>query len=320
MEAFNLAVDCGGSGVTAILYDDVFWPVASCRVGSTRRTSTPAHIITRNSRELIEKLELTGKNICLWGNWDRELYEELSHQCVLESAVPCGELKAGLAAGACTGDGYLALAGTGATFFCRRGKDVLFAGGYGAVVADEGSGYWIAREALGAAIRAWEGWGPPTLLQTMIHEHLGADKPFKCAVMTIYDTPENSPVAGVAACAPTVTRAAAAGDAIAKDILYRAGTVLGQQMAAFIRREDLPWDLPLVISGSIWRGDPVIFSEFSRNLRQEGFAGQIRIPEFEPIVGIIMCHWASRYGAITSETAERFRQLYSPWRFQIRQP
>ena len=29
-------------------------------------------------------------------------------------------MEAGLAAGGCSGDGYLALAGTGATFFCRN--------------------------------------------------------------------------------------------------------------------------------------------------------------------------------------------------------
>lgn len=318
MEAYNLAVDCGGSKVTAILYDDAFSPLASCRVGSTRRTSTPPEIITRNARELVEKLSLAGKRIRLFGCCDGGLYEELSRQCCVEKYVSYGELDAGLAAGGCGGDGYLALAGTGATFFCRRGTEVLVSGGYGSLVADEGSGYWIAREALGAAIRAQEGWGTATLLLDMLHEHFGKDKPFPSAVMTLYNVPDVSPVAGVAACAPVVSHAAAAGDAIARNILRRAGSLLGQQMSALMKRKKLPMDLPVVISGSVWKGDPVIFSEFSRVLRENGFAGEIRVPEFEPIVGFILCHWISCYGALTPEAADRFQQLYGARRFQIK--
>ena len=318
MDAYNLALDCGGSKVVAILYDDAFCPIASCRVGSTRSTSTPPAIIRRNARDLVEKLSLAGKRLRLFGDCDRGLYEELSCQCNVETFVRYGELGAGLAAGGCSGDGYLALAGTGATFFCRRGDKVFVAGGYGSVVADEGSGYWIAREALGAAIRAREGWGESTLLLEMLHEHFGKDKPFTDAVMTLYSAPETSPVAGVAACAPVVSRAAAAGDAVAKKILRRAGTVLGQQMAALMQREKLPPELPAVISGSVWRGDPVIFSEFTRVLREAGFKGQIRIPEYEPIVGMILCHWMSCNGDLTPEVLDKFRKQYEPWKFQIK--
>lgn len=317
MEAYNLALDCGGSKATAILYDDAFCPVASCRVGSTRRTSTPPAIIRRNARELVEKLSLAGKRIRIYGCCDIGLYEELSRQCCVETFVRYGELEPGLAAGGCSGDGYLALAGTGATFFCRKGGKVHHSGGYGSVVADEGSGYWIAREALGAAIRAWEGWGQKTLLLELLHEHFGKDKPFTEAVMTVYGAPETSPVAGVAACAPVVSRAAAAGDAVARQILCRAGTVLGQQMAALMKRETLSPELPAVISGSVWRGDPIIFSEFTRVLREAGFEGQIRVPEFEPIVGMILCHWMSRNGELTQEALDKFRKQYEPWKFQI---
>ena len=318
MEAYNLALDCGGSKASAILYDDAFRPVASCRVGSTRITSTPPAIIQRNARELVERLSLTGKCLRLYGCCDKGLYEELSRQCHVETFVRYGELEAGLAAGGCSGDGYLALAGTGATFFCRRGDQVLIAGGYGSVVADEGSGYWIAREALGAAIRAWEGWGQDTLLLELLHGHFGKDKPFTKAVMTVYGAPETSPVAGVASCAPVVSRAAAAGDAVAKEILRRAGTVLGLQLAALMKRKDLPRELPAVISGSVWRGDPVIFSEFTRVLREAGFQGQIRVPEFEPIVGMILCHWMSRNGGLTPDALDEFRKQYEPWKFQIK--
>lgn len=317
MEAYNLAVDCGGSKVTAILYDNAFRPVASCRVGSTRWTSTPPEIITRNARELIGKLNIAGKTLTLCGLVDKGLHEELSRQCRVEKILPLGEMQMGFAAAGCSGDGYLALAGTGATFFCRKGEQVFVAGGYGSVVADEGSGYWIGREVLNAAIRDREGWGSRTMLRQLVHDRLGAEDAFPNAVLNLYRVPGVSPVAAVAACAPLASQGAAAGDEVAKDILRRAGNVLGRQMAALSRRERLSPELPVAISGSVWRGDPVIFAEFCRALRENGLTGDILVPEFEPVVGIILCHKNSLGIGFTPEEAERFREYYSPWKFKI---
>ncbi len=318
MEAYNLALDCGGSKVTAILYDDAFCPVASCRVGSTRSTSTPPEIITRNARELIEKLGLAGKTVgMLCGIWDRGLYHELIRQCRVEKTMKLGEMEIGLSAADCRGDGYLVVAGTGATVFCKRGESVFLAGAYGSIIADEGSGYWIGREVLGAAIRAYEGWGPETELRQLVHERMGKDLPFFHALMHVYNTPGASPVAAVAACAPLASQAAAAGDPVAKDILRRGGNVLGQQLVALAQREQLPQSLPVAISGSVWRGDPVIFEEFCRVLREGNITGEILVPEYEPIVGIILCHRHSLGSALTREEKAQFRQQYKTWQFQM---
>lgn len=314
---YHLAVDSGGTKVHAILYDEAFHPIRACRVGSTRPTSTPANIIAHNAQELIDALELSGKTLALLcGIWDRGLYDTLCRVCTIEDTAPYSELSAGLAAAGCFGDGYLALSGTGATFFCRHQGKTDLSGGYGSVVADEGSGYWIAREAFGAAIRAYEGWGEPTLLQELIYRHFrGQDANFRNAVFSIYSKADTSPVACIAACAPLVTQAAAAGDRIAREILTRAGTLLGQQLAALQKREKLSTALPVAISGSVWKGDPVIFSQFCRVLREQGFTGSILTPVFQPIVGMILCHYLSVHGSLSPETLSRFREQYKPYLF-----
>lgn len=314
---YSLAVDSGGTKVHAILYDEAFRPIRACRVGSTRPTSTPAHIIAHNAQELIDALELSGKTLSLLcGIWDPGLYDALCRVCTVENTASYGEFSAGLAAAGCFGDGYLALSGTGATFFCRCQGKTFFSGGYGSVAADEGSGYWIAREAFGAAIRAYEGWGKPTLLQELICRQFGYPTAnFREAVFSIYNKTDTSPVACIAACAPLVTQAAAAGDRIAKDILTRAGKVLGQQLAALQKKEKLPAQLPVAISGNVWKGDPMIFSEFCRVLRENGFTGNILTPVFQPIVGMILCHYLSVHGSLAPDTLSRFRKQYKSYLF-----
>ena len=69
-------------------------------------------------------------------------------------------------AGATAGEpGIVTIAGTGSIAFGRNaaGRTARI-GGWGYIFGDEGGGFDIARQALRAALRAEEGWGPPTAL------------------------------------------------------------------------------------------------------------------------------------------------------------
>ena len=316
---YHLAVDSGGTKVLAILYDEAFRPLRVCRTGSTRRTSTPKQVIQHNVTKLIDTLELRGITIStLCGGCDTDLYQALCSVCTIERRLPFGELSAGLAAAECFADGYLALAGTGATIFCRHQGKEFAVGGFGSIISDEGSGYWIAREAFGAAIRSQEGWGKHTLLQTLIPEHLSeSPKEFRQAIYTVYNKPDTSAVTCVADCAPLVTQAAEMGDAIALEILTRAGRLLALQLAALQKQNSLPKDLPVTISGSVWLGHEILFSEFRRVLDEKGMGSQIIAPTFQPIVGIILCHYFADHRTYTPADAARFRELYQNYLFHF---
>ena len=60
---YNLAVDCGGTKVAGILYDDQYRPVKTCQVGSIRTTSMPPEYIEKNIREFVSKMALDGMTI-----------------------------------------------------------------------------------------------------------------------------------------------------------------------------------------------------------------------------------------------------------------
>src|SRR6266545_4619339 len=63
-----------------------------------------------------------------------------------------------LVAGAGDAPGIVVNAGTGSIVYGRNAKgEAARAGGWGHIIGDEGSGYWIGREALAAVMRAGDG-------------------------------------------------------------------------------------------------------------------------------------------------------------------
>jgi N-acetylglucosamine kinase len=129
-----------------------------------------------------------------------------------------------------TGQGIAAIAGTGSIAFGRNAAGrTARAGGWGYIFGDEGSGLDIARQALRAALRMEEGWGPPTSLRQALLDATGRRD--ANAVLHLFYTPE-WPRSRVAALASLVDAAAAEGDAAAIGILNRAAVELALLVAA----------------------------------------------------------------------------------------
>ena len=129
-----------------------------------------------------------------------------------------------------TGQGIAAIAGTGSIAFGRNAEGrTARTGGWGYVFGDEGSGFDIARQALRAALRMEEGWGPPTSLRQALLDATGSRTANK--LLHLFYTSE-WPRSRVAALAPLADAAAAQGDAVAMVILNRAAVELAMLVAA----------------------------------------------------------------------------------------
>jgi N-acetylglucosamine kinase-like BadF-type ATPase len=127
--------------------------------------------------------------------------------------------------GATGGDPGVAVnAGTGSFAFGRNpAGETARAGGWGFVFGDEGSGFDVARQALRAALRYEEGWGPQTALHGALLEATGARDANE--LLHSFYTPE-WPRPRVAALAKLVDGVALAGDSVARDILASAAQQL----------------------------------------------------------------------------------------------
>ena len=141
-----------------------------------------------------------------------------------------------------TGQGIVTIAGTGSIAFGRNAAGrAARAGGWGYVFGDEGGGFDIVRQAVRAALRMEEGWGPPTSLRQALLDATGQASANQ--VLHLFYTPD-WPRSRAASLASLVDSAATEGDAVALRILQSAAQDLAL-LAASVRAQ-------------LWRpGEPV---------------------------------------------------------------
>ena len=138
----------------------------------------------------------------------------------------CGDDEIALDAAFRGGPGILAIGGTGSSVMGRCADGTRFtAGGWGPGVADEGSGFWIGREAVRQGFRALDRGVDTGLIEAVRRAWGVADKGAVVAFANARPGPD------FAALVPAVARCAQAGDAVADALLRRAGEELAEQIA-----------------------------------------------------------------------------------------
>jgi N-acetylglucosamine kinase-like BadF-type ATPase len=160
-----------------------------------------------------------------------------------------------LYAGAPERFGVVVLAGTGSIAYgAARDGRMARSGGYGSLLADEGSGYWLGHQALRASVRALDGRGPATRLQALAFAAIDAQS-MGDVVKRVYE--EALPKHRIAALAPLVEEARLAGDPVAAEILRQGGAELALAATSVARQlalGDEPY--PVVLAGGAFKACP----------------------------------------------------------------
>jgi N-acetylglucosamine kinase-like BadF-type ATPase len=152
--------------------------------------------------------------------------------------VLCGDEEIALEAAFAGGEGILVIAGTGSNAIGRTASGEVFgAGGWGPVLGDEGSGYWIGLEAMRAALRAQDrigvGGGATGLLRE-IEREWGLSSVAELVAVANQRGGASPP--DFAALAPVVARCAEASDALAAGVLERAGEELAELVSVVFHK------------------------------------------------------------------------------------
>lgn len=130
--------------------------------------------------------------------------------------------------------GVLVLAGTGSLAYGvnARGRSAL-AGGWGYLLGDEGSGYWLGLEGLRAVVRAADGRGPATALSAALLKALQLpDARDLIAWLYRADAPRTPAIARLA---ESVLAAAAGADPVARGLVARGAQELAHAARAVMR-------------------------------------------------------------------------------------
>ena len=263
---YRIGVDGGGTTTRAVVIDGKLRALGRGESGPGNFYSAGIEAAVANIvaaiRAALESADLSESEVAGWGlglagacsdddkTWQRVAL--LPHAG--NAQVVVDEDAAAAQAGAFEGGpGAICIAGTGANCFGinangeRRGAD-----GVGPLLGDRGSGYWCGEQALRAACAGADGSAPPTALYDAVLRELGAVN--AAQLISIVYAPDFKKDR-IAALFPTIMQTAASGDAVAQEILERAGQELAKTALAVLRPLQLNRVAP--VGGILSRETPV---------------------------------------------------------------
>ena len=300
-----LGIDAGASKTVCLLSDE-----AGRILGEGHATG--ANLQTVGPRRMESVLHgvihqaLTGRSdrldaICVGIAGADRTHDAEVVQAAVEHVVPgvpvlvVNDALIALEAGAPGQAGVVVVSGTGSIAYGHDGHGrAARSGGWGHMIGDEGSGYWIGKEALVAVVRHVDGRGPQTQLtpDILAHFHVATAA---ALLQIVYD--RDVPRREVAALGPVVLRARDAGDTVATEILDRAVDELVLCTAAVARRLDLgAQTFAIVLAGGAFRVVPWLNAALTVRLVARWPRAHVRLLDREPALGAVSLALATARG------------------------
>jgi glucosamine kinase len=177
----------------------------------------------------------------------------------------------------------LVIAGTGSNVLGinERGESAR-AGGWGSIVSDEGSGFWIGRTAVAQLMRAYDA-GCPTELLSAITRAWGLGTREEVVAMA-----NSNPPPDFAALLPAVLQCADAGDALAREILSSAANELAQLARIVVRKL---WNgdgkIRIALTGGVFAHSAQIRQMFSNAIQAERPGIEVNPEPVHPVMGAL---------------------------------
>ncbi|MBC6935521.1 MAG: hypothetical protein DWB42_06740 [Chloroflexi bacterium] len=287
-----VGIDGGGSTVRAVVMDENLFilgqssggavnPNLVGRDAAAETIRTVVRLALANASLAPEQIGavgigVAGADAAHSGDWLRETVRD-----VLPDAAVAASSDHEIALAGAFGErrGILVLAGTG-SLACgaNAAGDYVRVGGWGYLLGDEGSGFWLGLEGLRAVARAADGRSRKTGLTAALLERLGlADAGVLAAWLYWADTPRNPEIAALAG---VVLEQAALGETAAQTIVEQAARDLALAARAVQRRLNME-PLPLAFAGGLLTAPNSLSSRLCELL---GLA-DIPVPRHPPVVG-----------------------------------
>lgn len=197
-----------------------------------------------------------------------------------------GDAPAAFRAAIPRGDGIVILSGTGSFGAGLWKGRWLTNGGWGPLLGDDGSGYWIGLQALKAVALAADGRGPQTALQEIFRRALHYSFDIELRKF-VYKRDLNRQQ--IAALTILVMQAAREGDRIALEILRDAGVELAKLGANLVDRLDVGSSpVPVSLVGGVVRRKSPVVTAFCETMQELVPSAYYVEPRFEPWIGALI--------------------------------
>jgi N-acetylglucosamine kinase-like BadF-type ATPase len=305
--AHVLGLDAGATKTVCLLADESGKVLAQVRgPGANLQASGEIEVekvLHRLMEEAIDDRAIVPRAICLGiAGVDRpddaEVVRGIMRRIGYQArCVVVNDALVALVAGAGDAPGIVVVAGTGSIAYGRNERGLAArAGGWGYVLGDEGSGYWIGRLALRAVVREADGRGRPTRLTPLVLSHFGVSHP-DALVHEVYHRSLRPPA--IAALATAVQRAHEEGDEVADSILEGGTRELLMSAASVASRLQMEREaFPFVLAGGILKAVPWLASQLAARLPGIAPRSHVVFLEQEPALGAVHLAVAAACGTL----------------------
>lgn len=291
-----LGIDAGGTKTVCLLADEQGTIVAESRRGGANLQAVGELEVEKVLHDVMEEAignhDVRPAAICLGiAGVDRPddaaMVKSIMKRIGYKARVlVVNDALVALEAGAPAQPGVVVISGTGSISYGRNAKgEAARSGGWGYVLGDEGSGYWIGRAALRAVLRQSDRRGPKTVLSTLLLEHFGIQRAQEL-IHAVYHT--NLKPSAIGSLAKCVQAAFSKGDPVAIGILRGAADELEASALSVAQRLDMVGQaFTFILAGGIFRAVPWLEQELERRLPVSSPHSRVRLLDREPAVGAV---------------------------------
>ncbi len=293
-ERLFMGIDGGGSKLRVVIVKANLDELSSLATGSVN----PSIVGSDAARERIQKgifravrlakarpgdIAAVGIGIAGASNLHSEdwLRETVKPALPRAHITPSSDLEIALVGALGQRHGLLVLAGTGSAIFgvTPAGRR-LQVGGWGYLLGDQGSSFWIGTQLLKHVAEVFDNRGERdmTALGRACLDELALSDP-RDLVAWVYRS-EMAPAVRIASLAPFILRRADAGDEFARDILCCAARHLAQQLETTRRRLKYA-EAPISFAGGLLESDNWLSNELVKRLALPGRP----VAKYKPVVG-----------------------------------
>jgi N-acetylglucosamine kinase-like BadF-type ATPase len=307
--SYLLGLDGGGTKTKAVLATEDGQIVCGVQAGISNFQRVGVEGIKKVcleiSAQLEKQMQVTFKDIGCWtlglagaGRQDDQLAVKKAVESLgyTDQVLVQSDAFIALMGAFCGFPGVIIIAGTGSICFGLDEKNQIHrSGGWGYLLGDEGSGYFIGHQALLAALKDFDGRGEKTELLENIVSTIGLSS-LDQIVRKIYI--ENSfQKEDIASLAPLVFECAAQKDIVAQKIISNTGKEMAKMIVAVGKKmRKTKKKIQVATIGSVFKQKHVLIPIIKKNLENHFTDVDIGDPFFEPAIGGII--WAMKEKSI----------------------
>lgn len=294
---FFLGVDGGQTATQTVVADEHGTILAQSSGGPSNHTEEPGgperleRVVLQTIREALTSIQIQNPDgntfaaACFGMTGETDIKTQILKRIIQTERLAVVHDSVNALAGATAGQpGIIVIAGTGsvARGINTKGEEAR-CGGWGHQFGDEGSAYWIGREAVRATLAEYDRMAPRTILTPMLFERLGVTSPYQLTEKYYAGTLSRDHLAGLSL---WVDEAAQKDDKVAQEILHHAAhdlAHLAQSVSALVfPRAAGPGEKPPAVKFLVCHAGGAFQSSFVAASFREALAAVDRRAEVRP--------------------------------------